>query len=209
MKKLAITIAAVFATLNIFAQGTVNFSNLTLGTTSYVYVDTGAAPVRAPIGTTYTVALYFAPVDPLNPNVQPASSAFAAVGLTSHITPSAGSYAAPTVLIPSATPGPGISPPGSMGWFQVKAWATAYGNTFEECQTAFLAGNMQAIFGVSRVIEIPVTGNPTIVPQTLPANLKDSSGNPIGRVDIGVPEPALLGLGLLGGAAMLLLRRRK
>ncbi len=191
MKKLAITIAAVFATLNIFAQGIVNFSNVGIAN-SFVYVDMPGVPeVKAPVGTTYSVALYWAPVDAANPTVQPAASAFTAQGASIHISPFAGDYAGSTYNIL------GLTPPGGMGWFQVKAWATAFGNTFEQA-----SGNT-TLTGVSSIIEIG-TGNTTITPPTPQTQLTG-----IGAIHIGVPEPAILGLGLFGGVAMLLLRRRK
>src|SRR5260370_1096260 len=113
MKKLAITIAAVFATLNIFAQGTVNFSNVGLNPTAppYVYDNTGAAQVRAAAGTTFSVALYWAPyVGATAPDM----STFVAVGQSVHIAApglpislQAGLYSGGTVTIA------GISPPGT------------------------------------------------------------------------------------------------
>ncbi|SRR6266446_8162788 len=192
MKKLAITIAAVFATLNIFAQGTVNFSNNGIAN-SLVYLDLpGAVEVKAPAGTAYSVALYWAPVDPANPTVQPAASAFTQQGQSTHIgAPFAGTYAGGTINIA------GIVPHGGMGWFQVKGWATAYGNTFEA------ASLLTQLIGVSSVIDIG-TGDTTVTPPVLQTQLTG-----IGAIHIGVPEPAILGLGLFGGVAMLLLRRRK
>ena len=85
-----------------------------------------------------------------------------------------------------------------MGWFQVKAWESLYGMTYEQA-----AQNPLALTGVSSIIAVS-TGNPLVTPPGTPALLTGISG-----ITLNVPEPAILGLGLLGGVAMLLLRRRK
>jgi hypothetical protein len=192
MKKLAITIAAVFATLNIFAQGTVNFQN---NLNSYVYDDTSGTPALAKAGTDFSVALYWAPVNAAG--TQPPDSAFVQQGGSTHVgvrLPS-GAYIQPGIYVGGIVNILGITPAGGMGWFEVKAWETAFGNTFET--------RTGGRFGVSGVVKIG-TGDPTITPPGNPAAIYG-----VGRIDLMVPEPAILGLGLLGGAALLLLRRRK
>jgi hypothetical protein len=194
MKKLAITIAAVFATLNIFAQGTVAFQNT--GTSLVIDSTTGVAALG---GTTFSVALYWS-AQVAGQTTAPDPSTFVQVGPTIHVgilNPTtglyiAGKYQGPTVTIA------GITPPGGMGWFEVKGWSTAYGNTFEQAKATGLG-----LFGQSNYIDIP-TGNP-IPPPTTPHALTGL----LPMLLIPVPEPAILGLGLLGGVAMLLLRRRK
>src|SRR5712692_9512858 len=116
---------AASAAPELYGQGTVSFSNLGVAN-SFVYDQRYGAPVKAAVGTTFSVALYWAPVDPLNPTVQPAPSVFTQQGPSGHIAPFAGDYAAGTVTILS------ISPPGGLAWFQVKAWDTACGTTFEQ-----------------------------------------------------------------------------
>src|SRR5688500_16546961 len=61
MKKLLITAAAVLATLNMYAQGTITFAN---GSGNRVYIDsvTGGSTAYAPSGSTYNVGLYWAPL---------------------------------------------------------------------------------------------------------------------------------------------------
>ncbi len=196
MKKLAITIAAVFATLNIFAQGLVNFSNVGLSPTAppYVYDNTGATQVRAAAGTTFSVALYWAAYVGAT---APDPSTFVAVGQSTHVAApglpnQAGYYAGGTVDVL------GITPPGGMGWFQVKAWETAFGSTYESA-----VANLSP-HGVSNIIAIG-SGNPLVTPPGPQTQLTGITAIHI----IAVPEPAMLGLGLLGGAALLLLRRRK
>ncbi len=196
MKKLAITIAAVFATLNIFAQGTVNFSNIGLGAnvTMGVPITVGttvyAVGAKAPGGTTFSLALYYAPFDAANP-VPPDASTMASVGASATLA-AAGTYNAGTRTVTA------IVPPGYFGWFQVRAWATAFGQTYEQAVTA------TQLTGVTTIIKVD-TGDPTTVPPGTPGQLTGISGLVIGVV----PEPSIIGLGLLGGVAMLLLRRRK
>jgi hypothetical protein len=84
-----------------------------------------------------------------------------------------------------------------MGWFQVKAWESAYGNTFE---SALASG--QGEFGVSNIILIP-TGNP-IPPPTPSHQLTGIS--PIivrGSLELCVPEPSALVLAFCGAAILL------
>src|SRR5438309_9546902 len=82
-RRLLIT-AAMLLGLRGFGQGTVNFSNAGL-LNSFVYDDRFGTEVKAAVGTTFSVALYWAPVDPLNPTVQPAASAFTQQGPTGQI----------------------------------------------------------------------------------------------------------------------------
>jgi hypothetical protein len=153
-------------------------------------------------GTTFSAALYWAPVDPLNPTVQPAASAFTAQFPTTHV----GIF---NVLTGQYLPGifnggvvfiQGITPPGGMGWFQVRVWQTAYGSTFEQ---AF--ANPQAETGLSNIILVP-TGNPINGPPP-PGRLTGISRILIGPA-IGlppcVPEPSVLILAFCGAAILLL-----
>jgi len=201
MKKLAITIAAVFATLNIFAQGTVNFSNLGLGANVVMglpYVvgtTTYAVGAKAPAGATFTVQLFWSPFDAANPSAPTAP--FQAQTPSGHLA-IAGVYNLGTVTIA------GITPPGGMGWFEVKGWESALaGVAFNTYDAAAAAG---AFVGVSSMFLLGGTGNPLPPNPTVPVSMGTGHG---GLTLQPIPEPAMLVLGLLGGAAMLLLRRRK
>jgi len=181
-------------------QGTVNFSNL--GLNAPVIDALTCAPVVS--GTTFSVALYWAPVDLFNPTVQPAASAFTAQFPTTHVgilIPLTGQYL-PGVYAAGAVTIPGIKPPGGMGWFQVKVWETAYGSSFEQ---AFASG--LAKIGLSNVILIS-TGNPTLTEPTVPTRLTGISPILIGEL-IGlppcVPEPSALVLAFCGAAILLFL----
>jgi len=202
MKKLAITIAAVFATLNIFAQGTVNFSNLGLGANVVmgapysIGTTTYAVGAKAPAGTSFTVQLYWSPFDSTSPTAPTAP--FQPETPSGHLA-IAGVYNLGTVLIA------GITPPGGMGWFQVKGWQTALaGVSFNGYDDAAAAG---ALVGLSSVFLLGGTGDPLPPNPTVPAAFGPGHGG-LSLAPL-VPEPAMLGLGLLGGAALLLLRRRK
>src|SRR5258708_7632675 len=206
MKKLAITIAAVFATLNIFAQGTVNFANLglTTPTSTDAFVRLGvpitvgsttyAVGAKAPAGATFTVQLFWSPFDAANPSAPTAP--FQAQTPSGHLA-IAGVYNLGTVTIA------GITPPGGMGWFEVKGWQSALaGTAFNGYDDAAAAG---VPVGVSAMFLLGGTGNPLPPNPTVPVSMGTGHG---GLTLIPVPEPAMLGLGLLGGAALLLLRRR-
>ena len=197
-RKMRLLIAVgILAGFQVHGQGTVNFSNI--GLNAPVIDAITCAPAVG--GTTFSVALYWAPVDPLNPTVQPAYSAFAAQFPTTHVgilNPLTGQYL-PGLYSGGTVTIAGIKPPGGMGWFQVKVWETAYGNTFEQ---ALASG--QGEFGVSNVILIP-TGNPTILP-TPPHQLTGISPILI-PVLIGfppcVPEPSAFVLAFCGAAILL------
>jgi len=207
MKKTALIIAAVFASLNIFAQGLVTLSNLGLNapviTGVQLTVGTVVIPVggNAPAGTTIMVALYWAPYPNPDPGnaMPPPDSAFSQVGASAMLL-------APGIYSNGSRTAP-LSPPGYLGWFEVKAWSAAYGQTWEAAYNAGLAGNPNALVGISSIIKVD-TGDPTSTPAGTPTPLKGISGITLLPVNV-VPEPAIIGLGLLGGAALLLLRRRK
>ncbi len=164
-------------------QGTVNFSNIGLNSPVGITCTTGFTP--GPAGTTFSVALYFVPFDRNNPTVQPPASAFTQVGASATlILP--GLYDAGVRTAP-------VSPPGSMAWFQVRAWESAYGSTYEQASS-----NGSTLRGVSSVILIG-TGDPTLTPPTPTSRLTG-----IGPIVLNldpipcVPEPSGVLLVLLG-----------
>src|SRR5713226_8548591 len=171
MRNRLLIAAAMLLSFTAHGQGTVNFSTLSVPN-SFVYDGRFFPVVRAPVGTTFSVALYWAPVDPLNPTVQPVASAFTQQGPSGHIGPFPGDYAAGTVTIL------GITPPGGLAWFQIKAWETACGSTFEQAY-----GMPGAPSGVSSVIET-LTGDPTTGGS--PARLTGIGSIPVG---LGVGPP--------------------
>ncbi len=197
---------AASTALELHGQGTVNFAN---NTTSYVYDETSGTPVLAAAGTTFSVALYWAPVDPLNPTVQPAPSAFTQQGASTYVGMlvngtyrQPGIYSGGTILIP------GITPPGGLAWFQVKAWETACGSTYEQ------AYNRQGdtVLGLSGFIVVrtgdPTTGgSPALLTGIGPIYISGPVGGTFG--DPCVPEPSAVLLGLLGAIVVFGLGRNK
>src|SRR6266699_637349 len=98
--------AAMLLSPRALGQGTVNFSNVGLPN-SFVYVYIPGLPeVKAPVGTSFSVALYWAPVDPLDPTVQPVASAFTQQGPSGNIGPLPGDYSVGVIAVAA------ISPPG-------------------------------------------------------------------------------------------------
>src|SRR5712692_3078843 len=104
------------------SQGSVVFSNAGVPGA----ITNSLTGQRAEAGTTFSVALYFAPYpfpDPGNA-IPPDQSAFAPVAATDHLV-APGVFAAGTVIAP-------VQPPGYFGWFQVRAWEKSFGSTYEQ-----------------------------------------------------------------------------
>jgi hypothetical protein len=185
------------AAVQLHGQGTVNFSNnglnasVIMGETITFGTNTYAAGTKAPAGTTFSVALYFAPFAAANP-VPPDPSTFIQVGASAFLA-AAGTYYAGTRTA-------SITPPGYFGWFQVKAWDTACGATYE--QALVMDG---VVLGISNVIAVdtgdPTTGGtPALLTGISPIILFDGIGP--GIVDPCVPEPPALVLASLGAASL-------
>jgi hypothetical protein len=155
----------------------------------------------AEAGTTFSVALYFAPVDPANPFVQPATSAFTQQGASTYVGILVnGTYRLPGIYNGGTVLVPGISPPGGLGWFQVRAWLTAFGSTYEQ---ALASENAQhyGLTGESNLIVVR-TSDPTT--GASPAALLGLSGITF-FVDPPlpcVPEPSACLLGLVAAAGL-------
>lgn len=192
MKKLAIMAAAIFATVNIFAQGTVNFSNI--GGGGITNSLTGA---RVIVGTTFMVQLYYSP-DQAN---APADDLLMPLAGVANIGPIAGIYSAGVRTAP-------VTPPGASAWFQVRAWEAAFGTSYEAAlANSQSVGGRLALVGKSNTFKVN-TSDPTLIPPEAAANLV-AAGLQGFLITPVVPEPSVIGLGLLGAGALLLLRRRK
>ncbi len=159
MKKSILITAGLFASLQLHGQGWVNFSNI--GPKAPVIDSTTGT--NAVAGTTFSVALYFAPY--AGPGTLPPDpSTFTRVGPSVHLgflLPSgqligAGLYSGGPVTINE------IHPPGYFGWFQVKTWETAYGFTYEQAAVTGPMNGRTALLGVSNIIKVD-TGDPTLV----------------------------------------------
>lgn len=206
MKKLIVLAIMATGSLNLFAQGTVVFGNVAAGKA----VTSSRTGQALPTGTAYKVALYWLPDSGSNrgvswdTNAPPTTALFDAVLATPD---PANDYI--DILLPSV----GFSSPGffsggvrsapiagaSFAWFQVRAWETAFGATYEAARDS----GRDALIGTSNIFRSK-TGDPV---NAVPAvNLATSALQ--GFVVAPVPEPSVLGLGILGVGALLLLRRR-
>jgi len=180
---------AMLATFELYGQGTVNFSNLLKNAPVY----NSATCLDAIAGTTFSVALYSAPYDPANP-VPPDPSTMTQAGAAAPL------YLA-GIYYDGIRTASNITPSGSLGWFQVKAWETAFGTTYEQAQT-----NPAALIGVSNIILVQ-TGNP---PLGKPGDLTGISGITLSAVGTPpcVPEGSPVVLGFLGAALLSCLRAK-
>jgi hypothetical protein len=187
MKKLTLTAASLLAALSVYAQGTVDFNNF-LNTEGGVINGVTGQSVSMNDGV--VAQLYWsATMD----GVYVAAGAPTMVG-SAFGTPFPGYFGGGTVTIPE------VMPPGSAAYFEVRAWESSFGATFEEATQ-----NDAALRGVSDAF-MSDTGNPGAQPPDLPADLGGLI--PTFTVNV-VPEPSVVALGLLGAGTLLLLRRRK
>jgi hypothetical protein len=194
MKKLVLTAAAIFATVNIFAQGTVNFSNIG-GLGGITNSMTGA---RVVAGATFQVQLYYAP--DTGAGVPDFNGLMPLPGVA-NIAPTAGLFSGGTRTAP-------VSPPGTFAYFQVRAWETAFGTSYEDVLAkGVVVGGRTGLAGFSNIIRVN-TADPTLTPAEAPSPLTGVTGLQ-GFLVVPVPEPSVIGLGLLGAGALLMLRRRK
>lgn len=204
MKKLMFTAAAVFATVNLFAQGTVIVQND--ATTLIRNILTGASALA---GTTFRVALYWAPEGVTDPGQ------FRLVPTPVNIAPVAGRYSAGTRLVPADDPLTTVKegiPPGGMAMLQVRAWEAAFAlvGGADSYEAAFNAPyndtlGRRALVGASNMF-LADTADPA-VPTDTPRAITAMGLQ--GFTLTVVPEPSAVGLGLIGIGALLLLRRRK
>lgn len=194
MKKILIMTAAMFVTANIFAQGTVNFSNI-----GGPAVFDATTRTNAPAGAAFTFQLYYLP-NPggTNEPIPTTDLQMMALPRTANLVASgifnAGNRTAP------------VTPPGATAFFQVRAWETAFGTSYEDALAKVLAGDARIRLGKSNIVRVD-TGDPTTIP---PGTAGSLVANGLSRIELTVvPEPSMIGLGLLGVGALLVLRRRK
>jgi len=189
MKKLALIASIGLFAVASYSQGTVSFANGS--TTAVSNIVTGA---RVITGTTFRVALYYFQ-DQVTP---PTTADFQTVIYTTNFnTPSAGQFNA------GARPTP--APLGGDAWFQVRSWEAAFGSTYEQAITAPAQNGRLALAGTSNIIKVTTGGAGS--PPSSPGSLVTSGLQ--GFYIVPVPEPSVIGLGIVGIGALLLLRRRK
>jgi len=191
MKKyLALTVASAVA-LTAYSQGTIDYKSPT-----GVFITNSLTSARVVAGTTFRVSLYYIPDQATAPTTADFTQRGVSLQASGIITPAPGIWNAGT----RSTPGPG----GETAWFQVRAWETAFGSTYEEAvaNTQAIGGRL-ALVGTSNIIRVQ-GGNPVATPVDPAKPLTGISSFIVAPV----PEPTVIGLGILGIGALLLLRRR-
>jgi len=173
----------------VWAQGEVTFTNLPGNEGRRIYVlDESTGQLVGADGTTYRIALYWAPSGTVD------EAAFVQVGApTSFLTAiNAGLFFGGTRTINTATPGPVVA-------FQCRAWAIAYGDSYEIALSQGIGTGKGPIFEMK-------TKDPFNPLEIRPA-ISTASG--FRGFTILVPEPSTATLCLLSACSLLLLRRRR
>ena len=186
MKKFALIAVCALACASSFAQGTINFNNLT-GVSQPVFESDGATKLA---GAAYTAELY---AGLLGANTDAQMTAVATSPFKSGGFFLGGSQAVPGYAFGSTA----VS-------FQVRVWRTSDGASY-----AAAAGTPGAHVGESTIFNLgagSALGGGGAPPAT-PGNLLGFTSFNLSVVPV-VPEPATLALGALGVAA-LLIRRKK
>lgn len=190
--------AAIFASINVYGQGTINFGNNSFLKVTNT-VDNKAVAKGTASGTsatdTFLAQLWFHPDGP-----KPESSAMQPIAGTAGISPIAGVITGGEKTVPN-TPG------GTAVWFQMRVWEKAYGETWDEAQNHAPINGRLAIVGESNIFRL-ATGAVTVPPSPAPL-LTQAGGLGLFTVSPIIPEPSIIGLGLLGAGSLLFLRRRK
>jgi hypothetical protein len=197
MKKLLLTAAAILAALNMYGQGQGSVGFNSVGATgNKLITDETGAPAS---GSGYATALYWGPVnsdgtvltDDRN-LIQIGASAIFQTGAA------AGTYFGGGRTI--TTPGSSVN--GPVLTFQVRAWKTSTGSSYE---TAGLTGKGRLFTLKTRDVTNPLATTPNL--WTAAPDVNTGSPGYLGFQI--VPEPSVIALGLLGAGALLMLRRRK
>lgn len=197
MKKILLLLGLLGLTVSSFAQGTVNFANNTttrMTTNTTAFPPPGHTPnIQGNTQLGFTVGFYIAPQGTTDPN------AFTLVG------PTTTSLAGIGVGTFNGNGGTNFTIQGNTGQaiaFQVRAWQTSAGATYEIAKNV-----LNAYRGASAIGEVtPSTGT------TLAATLFGTSAGQIGGFVLlpnTIPEPSSIALGILGLGAIALFRRRK
>jgi len=198
MKTLLLTATAILITLNIHAQGTASgtLSFTSVGATDDKRIWVGNLLTGQRAGAGYSVALYWGPAGTTDDrNLVQVGASTSLLGTTGGAATSpAGTYfGGGRTIVGQASPGPVLA-------FQVRAWTTAGGSTYEQA----IASGFPGAAAKGPVFEMK-TKNPNDATELNP-NLWQAAGY---RGFALIPEPSVIALSLLGAGALWMLSRRK
>jgi len=196
MKKLIPVIALLIGAYGAFGQGVVNFRNENLSGVPGDHLIRMPDMVTPVIGTTYTVQLFYG-ADPASLAPHTVLAYFRA-SLTPGTWSGANRTLANTLQPPPPDPVTGAPGLGPVVWMQVRAWDAGTGRTM----TYDMARAQGGLFGQSELYSY----------QQKASSPPDALNDTLMRGFLGfslVPEPSVIGLGLIGIGALFMLRRRK
>jgi hypothetical protein len=194
MRKLILTAVAFAACLSVYGQGTVNdrgtvnFANIGSPTTdrvTYLGANWGG-------GSTIQFGLYAGADGATETELVQVGAG--GTGLTGGLY----NLGARTIV--------NLAADGGFAMVQVRAWEVAFGTDYASVIANPAAAGVGRV-GASNLTRVD-TGNPDALPTPeLPANLVSAGVH--GFALTPVPEPSVIGLGILGAMSLFLLRRRK
>jgi hypothetical protein len=198
MKKLLLTAAAILATLNMYGQGSgiINFANNGAADANRIWVGDMTTGTRA-AGSAYQIALFWG-------NQGTPEAGLAQVGNPANFLTgtAAGQFVGGSRTLSPTTAN------GAVVTVQARAWSQIAGipNNYDAVLAAGLAGDQRAQVGEGPVFDMK-SKDPTNPLETAPQISAQAGWS--GFAITPVPEPSVIGLGLLGVGTLLMLRRRK
>ena len=189
MKKLIPFLALTVLASGAYAQGVITFANNVItGNTPYVLDTTGARLT----GTQYAAQLYYGASQTSLAAHTAAPNRFRAAGSSL-----AGTWSTTTGANRTLTGG-GVGVP---VFAQVRVWDL---NQFATYEAAVAGGGLT---GTSTIFQYTQRlSQPT--PSVTDTYMTDAAGNPL-FTSFAIPEPSVIGLGIIGVGALFMLRRRK
>lgn len=184
MKKLLTLASIAFCSLQMYAQGTINFANV-----AGQEITNRVTSARIPTASGFVVGMYYGIAGTA------ADSSLVLIG-TGNVTPTPGRFVLGTVTTPNTTA------PGAACVIQIRAWSGGFANYDLALAAAQVDG--VTVTGKSALFNV-TTGNPN-PPATTPGSLSAMAPFTVG---LAVPEPSSIALGILGLGAIAMFRRKK